>query len=54
MIHQYSLNGYYIIVDANSASVHTVDEAAYNVIKVADGFVPEGKGAARADPPGEI
>ena len=48
MIHQYSLNGYYIIVDANSASVHTVDEAAYNVIKVADGFVPEGKGAAEA------
>ena len=48
MIHQYSLNGYYIIVDANSASVHTVDEAAYHVIKVADGCVPEGKGAAEA------
>ena len=32
MIHQYKLNGYNIVLDVNSGSVHLVDEAAYDII----------------------
>lgn len=32
MIHQYKLNGYNIVLDAFSGSVHVVDEVAYDVI----------------------
>ena len=32
MIHQYKLNGYNIVLDAYSGSVHVVDEVAYDVI----------------------
>ena len=32
MIHQYQNNGYNIILDVNSGSVHVVDESAYAVI----------------------
>ena len=32
MIHQYKLNGYNIVIDANSGAVHTVDEVAYDII----------------------
>lgn len=32
MIHQYKNNGYNIILDVNSGSVHVVDEVAYDVI----------------------
>ena len=32
MIHQYKLNGYNIILDINSGSVHSVDEVAYDII----------------------
>ncbi len=32
MIHQYQNNGYSIVLDVNSGSVHVVDEAAYDVI----------------------
>lgn len=32
MIHQYKLNGYNIVVDTASASVHSVDDVAYDVI----------------------
>ena len=46
MIHQYRLNGYNIIVDANSASVHTVDEAAYDIAAAADRYVHDGRDAA--------
>ena len=42
MIHQYILNGYYIVTDANSASVHTVDEVAYDMIRLADSCVHDG------------
>ena len=42
MIHQYILNGYYIVTDANSASVHTVDETAYDMIRLADSCVHDG------------
>ena len=32
MIHAYQLNGYNIIIDVYSGSVHVVDEVAYDVI----------------------
>ncbi len=32
MIHQYKLNGYNIVVDTASGSVHAVDEVAYDII----------------------
>ena len=32
MIHRYQLNGYNIVIDTASGSVHAVDEAAYDVI----------------------
>ena len=32
MIHQYQLNGYNIILDVYSGSVHLVDEVAYDMI----------------------
>ena len=31
MVHQYKLNGYHIILDTASGSVHTVDEVAYDL-----------------------
>jgi len=34
MIHQYKLNGYNIVIDANSGSVHSVDDVAYDVIEM--------------------
>lgn len=36
MIHLYKLNGYNIAVDAASGSVHSLDEAAFDVIKALD------------------
>ncbi|MBQ5820224.1 MAG: thioether cross-link-forming SCIFF peptide maturase, partial [Clostridia bacterium] len=32
MIHQYKLNGYNIVLDVCSGSVHVVDDAAYDLI----------------------
>ena len=32
MIHQYKLNGYNIVLDVYSGSVHAVDDLAYDVI----------------------
>ena len=46
MIHQYRFNGYNIVVDANSASVHTVDEVAYDLISCLDSAVAGGRPAA--------
>ena len=34
MVHQYKLNGYNIVLDTCSGSVHTVDEVAYDVIEM--------------------
>ena len=36
MIHQYKLNGYNIVLDVFSGSVHLVDEVAYDLIKAID------------------
>ena len=32
MVHQYKLNGYNIVLDTCSGSVHVVDEVAYDII----------------------
>jgi len=34
MVHQYKLNGYNIVLDSCSASVHVVDDAAYDIISL--------------------
>lgn len=36
MIHQYKMNGYNIILDVNSASVHVTDDVAYDAIALVD------------------
>ena len=36
MIHQYKNNGYNIVIDGNSGSIHSVDEVAYDIIKLYD------------------
>ena len=37
MIHQYKLNGYNIVLDTFSGSVHSVDDVAYDVIEMMNG-----------------
>ncbi len=34
MVHQYKLNGYNIVLDTASGSVHTVDDVAYDIIEL--------------------
>ena len=34
MVHQYKLNGYNIVLDTASGSVHSVDEVAYDIISM--------------------
>ena len=41
MVHQYKLNGYNIVLDTCSGSVHTVDEVAYDVIEMYKTHAPE-------------
>ena len=41
MVHQYKLNGYNIVLDTCSGSVHTVDEVAYDVIDMYKDNSPE-------------
>jgi len=40
MIHQYQLNGYNIVLDVYSGSVHVVDEVAYDIIALCDRSKP--------------
>lgn len=40
MIHQYKLNGYNIVLDVYSGSVHAVDELAYAAIALVDARPP--------------
>ena len=39
MVHQYKLNGYNIVLDSCSGSIHVVDDVAYDVI----GMLAEGR-----------
>jgi len=41
MVHQYKLNGYNIVLDTCSGSVHTVDEVAYDIIAMYKTHTPE-------------
>nr|WP_326127140.1 thioether cross-link-forming SCIFF peptide maturase [uncultured Oscillibacter sp.] len=41
MVHQYQLNGYHIVLDTCSGSIHVVDEAAYDVIALFEERSPE-------------
>ena len=36
MVHQYKLNGYNIVLDTESGSVHLVDEVAYDKLQDSD------------------
>ncbi len=42
MIHQYKNNGYNIVLDVNSGSVHVVDEVVYDVIPVVEEALGKG------------
>ena len=41
MVHQYKLNGYNIVLDTASSSVHAVDEVAYDIIEMYKSHTPE-------------
>ena len=41
MIHQYQLNGYYIVLDVCSGSVHLVDGLAYDMIALYESKSPD-------------
>ena len=41
MIHQYKLNGYNIVMDVYSGSVHVVDEVAYDIIGMYENSEPD-------------
>ena len=41
MIHQYKSNGYNIVLDVNSGSVHVVDDIVYDVIPVVEQLLSE-------------
>ena len=41
MVHQYKLNGYNIVLDTASGSVHAVDEVAYDIIEMYKTHSPE-------------
>ena len=36
MIHQYKNNGYNIVLDVNSGSVHIVDDVVYDLLQIAE------------------
>ena len=41
MVHQYKLNGYNIVLDSESGSIHTVDDVAYDVIELLSEVLPK-------------
>ena len=41
MIHQYKNNGYNIVLDVNSGSVHVVDDIVYDIMPVAERLITE-------------
>lgn len=42
MIHQYKNNGYNIVMDVNSGSVHIVDDIVYDLIPIVEPLIKEG------------
>ena len=43
VIHQYKNNGYNIVMDVNSGSVHVVDDIVYDIIPLVEAFVEKGE-----------
>ena len=43
MIHQYINNGYPIVLDVNSGSVHVMDEQAYKLVPVVEELLKTGR-----------
>ena len=43
MIHQYKNNGYNIVMDVCSGSVHVVDDIVYDIIPLVEAFVEKGE-----------
>ena len=41
MVHQYQLNGYNIVLDSCSGSIHVVDEVAYDIVALFETHTPE-------------
>ena len=41
MVHQYRLNGYNIVLDGCSGSIHAVDEVAYDIIAMFESSTAE-------------
>lgn len=41
MVHQYKLNGYNIVLDSCSGSIHVVDDVAYDIIAMYQHNSPE-------------
>ena len=42
MIHQYKNNGYNIVLDVNSGSVHVVDDCVYDMVPLLEAIVKSG------------
>ena len=42
MVHQYRNNGYHIVLDVNSGSVHVVDEIVYGLVGIVEKLLEEG------------
>ena len=41
VIHQYINNGYHIVLDVNSGSVHVVDPVVYDAVQLVSQRIPE-------------
>ena len=41
MIHQYKNNGYNIVMDVNSGSIHVVDDMSYDIIAMYEEYTEE-------------
>ena len=48
MVHEYKNNGYNIVLDVNSGSVHVVDDVVYDLIPVTEELLTEKFGTAAA------
>ena len=54
MIHQYQLNGYNIVLDTCSGSIHVVDEVAYDIIALFENHAPDAIVSAMLEKYGSI
>ena len=43
MIHRYINNGFHIVMDVNSGSVHVMDKSAYDAVPVVERLIDQGK-----------